>query len=74
MSDDNFSAGLDCPKCHRKGTVGLSEADGWAYMRGEQTTRVRSLPDGFKVVKQASHMGSIDIYCADCNVSALEGK
>jgi hypothetical protein len=69
---DKFPAELRCPKCGREGVAQLSEEDGWAYMKGNRSTSVDHLPDGFKVVKKLSYYGDVDIFCATDDVSALK--
>jgi hypothetical protein len=68
---DRFTAALKCPKCGREGEARLSELDGWSYAKGDKTTQVDALPDRFRVVAQPSWYGTVGIYCATCNVSAL---
>jgi len=71
MAKDRFEAQLKCPKCGREGVAKLEEEDGWSFMKGDQTTKVKQLPNGFKVVDQPSRMGSVDLHCKDCSVSAI---
>jgi len=67
---DRFSAKLDCPKCKRTGEAALSQEDGWSYSSGDMSTRVDSMPDGFKAARGPAHSGGLDIFCASCDVSA----
>ena len=64
---DRWTTKLKCPQCGVTGAAELSQADGYAYMRGERRTSADELPKGFKVVEGA---GDIDIFCVKCNVSA----
>jgi hypothetical protein len=36
-----------------------------------QKTTVVTLPDGFRVMPWASRVGSVDLFCEACNVSAV---
>ena len=71
---DKFIVNLKCPQCGREGEAHLTEADGMAYLKGDRSTHVRGLSDGFKAVGRASRVGTVDIVCAQCDVSALEQK
>ncbi|MEJ0094974.1 MAG: hypothetical protein WDN46_16585 [Methylocella sp.] len=68
---DRFPANLKCPQCGREGIARLSEEDGYSYAFGSQDTKVDHLPEGFLVVEQKSPVGSVDLFCAGCNVSAV---
>jgi hypothetical protein len=70
---DRFSAPLECPKCGRSGKVQFSELDGYSYMSDRSTT-VDDLPEGFKVVQKPSGWGTVDIFCEQCDVSALKAR
>jgi hypothetical protein len=69
---DTFSAKLLCPQCGRAGRASLWEFDGSAFTYKNQKTFVSELSEGFKEVQQRSNAGSIDLFCAQCNVSAIE--
>lgn len=69
---DRFTAKLECPVCYKTGEARLSEEDGWSYLRGNRSTDVDFLPEGFKVVDRPSKMGQVDIFCLECNVSAIK--
>lgn len=72
MARDNFSVPLLCPKCHREGTADLSQADGWAFVKGNRETSIESMPEGFKAVEGSNrYTADMDIACADCGVSAV---
>jgi hypothetical protein len=64
---DRWVEKLKCPECGKTGNAELSQADGYAYMRGDRRTTPDSVPEGFKVVPGAE---DVDIFCTDCNVSA----
>ena len=67
---DEYKANLRCPGCGRTGVAELSELDGYSYVFGSQSTRVESLPEGFKKVASTDQIGGVDLFCAQCNVSA----
>jgi len=68
---DKFVANLKCPSCGRTGVAKLSELDGYSYAFGDKSTTVEFLPEGFKIVDQKSSLASIDLYCDQCDVSAI---
>jgi hypothetical protein len=68
---DRFTANLRCPKCGRTGIAKLSELDGYSYARGDQSTKVDLLPEGFKIVDRKSGLASVDLFCVKCDVSAI---
>lgn len=69
MGQDKYTAELKCPKCGRAGVAHLSEADNATWIRNK-SARIDSLPEGFKQIRDTSGAGGIDIYCAECDVSA----
>jgi hypothetical protein len=71
MATDRFDISLKCPKCGRVGIARAEEEDGWAYVKGNTATTITDLPDGFRIVRQQSRVASVDIFCGDCNVSAV---
>jgi hypothetical protein len=72
---DKFKAELRCPECGREGVAHLSELDGYAYMRGDKSTHVDSLTDGFVQVEAPSWIrNDLDFQCADHAVSAMVKK
>ena len=71
-SRDRFSIKLECPSCGRAGVAQASEADGIVYLKGDRATTITHLPEGFRIVDQASKMASVDIFCEMCNVSAVQ--
>jgi hypothetical protein len=71
MARDRFTAQLACPGCCRTGEAHLLEADRFAYSYGNLKTTVESVSEGFKVIEQPSDIGTVDLYCADCDLSAL---
>lgn len=73
-SRDRFGANLRCPKCGHTGEVKFSEAEGFAYLRGNRETTVEALSDGFKIVEEKTWLATVDIYCEKCDVSALPPK
>ena len=54
MSTDRFTANLLCPECGNSGIAKMHELDGIAYLKGDKTTRLDHMPDGFKRVDQLS--------------------
>jgi hypothetical protein len=65
---NRFRGYLRCPCCGRAAVAGLSKITG----RGpDDPTVVDYLPEGFKVVSQQSCVGSIDLVCEECEVSAI---
>ena len=66
MAKDPFTAKLTCPGCGRTGEAYLLAADDL-----DHKTTVESVPEGFKVIEQPSDIGTVDLYCADCDLSAL---
>ena len=72
MAKDKFNIPLDCPSCGKTGTATAEEEDGWAYIKGNKRTSITHLPDGFRIVHRKSRMASVDLYCVDCNVSAVK--
>ncbi len=59
-----------CPRCGKSGDAHLSDYAGHRVLDDYGTT-VDELPEGFKVVKQKSKIGSVDIFCVKCEMSAL---
>lgn len=72
MATDRFDIPLKCPKCGKTAAAHAEEEDGWAYVKGNSATTITSLPKGFKIMKQKSKMASVDIFCVDCDVSAIQ--
>lgn len=70
MARDRFQIRLKCPACGRQGLAQAEEQDGPAYLR-DSSTRITSLPDGFKIVNQPSMKASVDLFCEQCEVSAV---
>ena len=70
MARDRFTVALHCPGCGRAGEAKLSQADGWAYVKGNHKTTVEKLSNGFKVVDKKSGFADIDFFCDDCDVCA----
>ena len=68
---DRFIVNLDCPKCHLQGKAHLSQEDGWAFVKGKTNISVDAMPDGFKAMVKQSRLGSLDIFCLTCDVSAI---
>ena len=71
MSKDRFKIDLKCPSCARSGVASAEEEDGWSYVKGNKDTYIFDLPNGFKIVDKPSRMASVDIFCAQCDVSAI---
>ncbi|QGA56872.1 hypothetical protein [Brucella sp. 2280] len=71
MAKDRFKIKLKCPDCGKEGLASAWEEDGWAYVKGDRDTTISDLPDGFKIVSQKSRMASVDLFCSDCNISAV---
>lgn len=73
MSRDRFSVPLHCPNCHREGTAKLSQADGWAYAKGNRDTSIEEMPEGFSPAAGSNHYtADMDIICIQCGVSAVK--
>jgi len=72
MSKDRFNIPLECPNCGKTATARAEEEDGWAYLKGNRSTSITTLPPGFKIVDQKSRMASVDLFCIDCDVSAIK--
>ena len=70
MAKDRFKIPLKCDTCGRQAIALAEEQDGPAYLK-DSSTRITSLPDGFKVVDQPSRMASVDIFCTECDMSAV---
>jgi hypothetical protein len=64
-SRDKFVINLHC-------IAQANEADGIVYLKGDRATSISDLPDGFKIVQQPSKMGSVDIFCQKCDISAIK--
>jgi hypothetical protein len=71
-SRDKFVINLHCPSCGKDGIAQANEADGIVYLKGDRATSISDLPDGFKIVQQPSKMGSVDIFCQKCDISAIK--
>lgn len=69
---DVYDVDLNCPKCGKTGTATLSEADGWSYIKGDQSTSVDFMPVGFSAVERKGRTGRFDIECTNCGVSARQ--
>ena len=52
MSKDRFKIRLKCPNCGKDGVASAEENDGWKYLKGNQSTTIIDLPDGFTIVRQ----------------------
>ena len=40
MAKDRFTIPLKCPKCGKSGEADCWQEDGWAFMKGDHSTRV----------------------------------
>jgi len=72
MAKDRFKIPLTCPKCGKTAIADAWENDGWAYMRGKRDTHIENVPEGFKVVKRKSRMATVDLFCTECDISAIK--
>lgn len=69
---DRFSVPLKCPTCGLEGTARLSQEDGWSFIKGNRSTQVDEMPEGFKAVSgNSSYASDLDIVCAKHGVSAI---
>lgn len=41
-------------------------------IRGDTETEITFLPAGFKIIEQKSRMASVDLFCIDCDTSAVK--
>lgn len=72
MAKGRFKIPLECPSCGRAGTTIAEEEEGWAYLKDNTATVIIDLAEGFKIVRQKSKMASVDLFCVDCEVSAIK--
>ncbi len=67
MAKDRFKIPLQCPKCEKSGEAHCEQEDGWAFVKGDHTTKVTMVTSGFSRVKQKSYWGDdINFACDDC--------
>ncbi len=67
---DRWLQDFRCPECGREGTAQMSD-DALPPIQSDYHAKADYLPDGFATVKRESKVGSIDIVCVRCGVSAL---
>ncbi len=68
MSKDRFNIKLKCPM---KNEMQSRRRRGMGLAKGNKDTYISDLPNRFKIVDHKSRMASVDIFCLDCNVSAI---
>jgi hypothetical protein len=67
VAKDRFKISLLCPACGKTGEARCEQEDGWAYVKGNTATTVKSVTPGFNRVKQGSYWGDdINFVCDDC--------
>jgi hypothetical protein len=67
---DNFSMDYRCQECGAAGTIHFSQADGWAWLKGDQSTTVESIPAEFEAVPNKGVENGHDIVCRMCSTQA----
>jgi predicted RNA-binding Zn-ribbon protein involved in translation (DUF1610 family) len=63
---DRFTHDLTCPQCGKAGVAEVSQADGWSFMRDDNTT-VDEMPEGFQDIRQQGDKRPI-YECIDCGL------
>jgi predicted RNA-binding Zn-ribbon protein involved in translation (DUF1610 family) len=67
MAKDRFTISLKCPKCGRAGEANWEQEDGWAFVKGNTATTVKSVTAGFSRVKKESFWGDdVNFVCDAC--------
>ncbi len=67
---DKVRVRLLCPECGRQGEAIFIEQNDHAYAAGFTEVHVR-LPEGFERVDRPTTRWGFDVWCEDCNGSAL---
>lgn len=62
---DRWTDDLECPKCGKSGVARSSQADGYAFIRGDDETRVDDVPEGFTYTQNGN---VVTFYCETCKV------
>ena len=67
MAKDRFKIPLKCPKCSKKGEASCEQEDGWAWVKGNDSTTVTNVTSGFSRVKKKSSWGEdVNFVCDEC--------
>jgi hypothetical protein len=66
-SRDKWTEKLKCPKCGKVGEARLSQAELYAFLRGDNKTSLDFLSEGFSSVGEGM---AIAFICTDCQVRA----
>lgn len=61
---DKWTVDLECPRCGRLDVARLSQADGYAYVRGNTATRADHVPFGFACIDPETS----SFQCSRCQV------
>lgn len=74
MAKDEFTIPLKCPKCEKSGEAKCWQQDGWAFVRGDRSTRVIGATAGFSRVKERSYWGDdVNFICDKCGELSAQG-
>ncbi|MGY4571990.1 putative RNA-binding Zn-ribbon protein involved in translation (DUF1610 family) [Bradyrhizobium sp. USDA 3256] len=61
---DKWTVDLECPRCGRLDVARLSQADGYAYVKGDTATRADHVPAGFACIDPETS----SFQCSQCQV------